>query len=90
MDEFNKKKHNVVIENRESIALSGVKDAPAFNENEALICTDYGDIVVKGSGMRLDALDLESGNVKIYGKITALIYNDKLQAKGFFKRMLSS
>lgn len=78
------------MENRESIELSGVKDVPAFNENDALICTDYGDISLKGSSMRLDALDLESGNVKIYGKITAIIYNDKLQAKGFFKRMLSS
>lgn len=72
------------------IELSGVKDVPSFNEMEAVVYTDYGDIVLKGSSMRLDALDLDSGNVKIYGKITAVIYNDKAQVKGFFKRVLSS
>lgn len=90
MDEFSKRKHTVVMENRESIELSGVKDVPSFNEMEAVVYTDYGDIVLKGSSMRLDALDLDSGNVKIYGKITAIIYNDKAQVKGFFKRVLSS
>lgn len=90
MEEFSKRKHTLLMENRESLEISGVKDVPSFNEMEAIIYTDYGDIVLKGSSLRLDALDLDSGNVKIFGKISAVIYSDKSQVKGFFKRMLSS
>lgn len=89
-DEFNKAKHIVKIENRECIELTGVKDVPSFNENDALIITDYGDIVLKGQNMRLDTLNLDNGLVKIYGNISALVYNEKSQAMGFFKRMFSA
>lgn len=88
-NEFEKRKHCVSIENRESIELSGVVDVPAFNEEEANIVTDYGNIILKGNGMKLDALDLDSGIVKIFGKITALVYNEPSEIKGLFKRMFS-
>lgn len=88
-NEFEKRKHSVNIENRESIELSGVVDVPAFNEEEANIVTDYGNIILKGSGMKLDALDLDAGIVKIFGKITALVYNEQSEVKSIFKRMFS-
>lgn len=88
-NEFEKRKHIVSIENRENIELSGVVDVPAFNEEEANIVTDYGNIILKGNGMKLDALDLDSGIVKIFGKITALVYNEQSEVKSIFKRMFS-
>lgn len=89
-NDFEKRKHCVSMENREHIEISGVKDVPAFNEEEAQIITDYGDIILKGSNMKLDALDLDSSNVKINGRIIAVIYNEHFEPKGFFKRIFSS
>lgn len=88
-NDLNYKRHSVSIDNRESMELSGIKDVPAFNEEEVLMSSDCGEVVVKGSGLKLEGLDLDSGIVKINGKITALIYNDKVQVKGFFKRAFS-
>ena len=89
-EDFNKRKHQVNIVDREMIELSGVRDVPAFNEEVVSVQTDYGDIVIRGNDMKLEALDLDTGEVKIAGRITAVIYNDKLQAKGIFKRTFSS
>ena len=87
-NDFEKKKHSVIIENRGCIELTGVNDVPSFNEEDIVLCTDYGEIALKGSDMKIEALDLDTGEVKVNGKITALIYNDKQNIKGRFKRGL--
>lgn len=88
-NEFDKKKHSLCIENREALELTGAIDVPSFNENDIYVVTDFGNIEIKGYDLKLEALDLDSGIVKICGKICAVIYNDQTKVKGIFKRMIS-
>lgn len=88
-DSFEKKKHTLFLENREKLELSGVTDVDSFNEEEINAKCDWGELMIKGSELQVDVLDLEVGTLKINGKITALVYNDKIAGKGFFGRMLS-
>lgn len=86
---FDKKKHTLLLENRELLELSGINDVTAFNEEEIVAVCDWGDLMIKGSALHVEVLDLETGGLKITGRVTALVYNEKSQAKGFFKRAFS-
>ena len=88
-EEFNKRKHTMFIANRENAEISGVTDVDSFNEEEIRAASDYGDIIIKGTDLQVEALDLESGVLKICGSIAAVIYADKPIAKSIFGRMFS-
>ncbi len=88
-DDFSKLKHTLYLENRESLSLGGVKDVDAFNEEEISILTDYGELTVKGSGMHVETLDLETGELKLSGNIGAVIYSERAVGKSFFKKVFS-
>ena len=87
--EFEKKKHSAFIANRETAELSGVTDVDSFNEEEVRALTDYGELIIRGSSLQVEALDLESGVLKISGNVAALIYTDRKKEKGFFGRVFS-
>ena len=50
---------------------------------------DFGDLLIKGEKLHVEALDLDIGTLKVSGNIIAVVYNEKSQAKGFFKRAFS-
>lgn len=84
-----KKSHGMSLENRELLQLTGVNDVSAFNEEEIFTNCDYGELIIKGQNLHIDVLDLESGILKINGKIDALVYSEVKATKGLFKRLLS-
>ena len=89
MNESFEKNHSVRIENRKTLEMSGVSEVNAFNEEEISASTEAGEIVIKGSELHVEALNLENGTLKINGSITALIYNEKTPVKGLFRRAFS-
>lgn len=88
-DEFSKLKHTVYIENRESVSLGGIKNVDAFNEEEVTAFSDCGEIVIKGSELHVETLDLETGVLKITGNIGAVVYSDRSVPKRLFKKVFS-
>ncbi|MBQ9229317.1 MAG: sporulation protein YabP [Eubacterium sp.] len=83
------KKHTVYAENRELLELEGVNDVGAFNEEEITARCDCGSILIKGNGLHIEVLDLDSGKLKIKGKVTALVYSDSVSTKGLLGRLFS-
>ncbi|MBQ3904176.1 MAG: sporulation protein YabP [Eubacterium sp.] len=88
-DEFSRLKHTVYLENRESLSIGGVKDVDAFNEEEVTALTDYAELTVKGRELHVEALDLETGVLRLTGQIDAVIYSDRAVTKGFMKKLFS-
>lgn len=78
-----------MLENREMLELTGVTNVESFNEEEITATTDYGDLLIKGSSLNVEVLDLQSGDLKVSGNIMALVYSNRVDAKGFFKRVFS-
>ena len=68
--------HCVKIEDRESIALTGVTDVLSFDEDSITADTDMGALIIKGEGLHVTRLDMEQGILNIDGNVTALEYND--------------
>ncbi|MBQ8981686.1 MAG: sporulation protein YabP [Eubacterium sp.] len=88
-DEFNRKKHTLFMTNREGAEISGVTDIDSFNGEEIRAFSDYGELMIRGESLQVEALDLETGILNISGNISALVYTDKKPAKTFFGRLFS-
>lgn len=68
--------HNVSIQERKNIMITGVKKIDSFDNEEFLLETTMGNIVIKGHDLEIIKLDTYQGSVSIKGTINSLIYSD--------------
>ena len=71
--------HAITINERKSIAITGVKKITSFNANEFLLDTNMGFITLKGSDLEIVKLDTFQGNVSIKGTINSLSYSENIK-----------
>jgi len=83
--------HNITITERKNIIISGVKKIDSFDDEEFLLETNMGYIIIKGSELEIIKLDTYQGNVSIKGRINSLTYmeNGKTKEKeeGVFSKL---
>lgn len=77
MQEKPKQNHNIILENRKSLSISGITDVDSFDEREISLYTEMGELTVQGRELHIDAMSVETGNMTITGDIWALVYGDK-------------
>ena len=73
--------HSISIAERKSIILTGVKKIESFDNEEFLMETTLGYLLIKGSELEIIKLDTYQGNVSIKGKIDNLMYLDNVNGK---------
>ena len=66
--------HAIYITERKSIIISGVKRIDSFDNEEFLMETTLGFLVIKGEDLEIIKLDTYQGNISIKGKIDSLGY----------------
>ena len=69
--------HNIIMENRKKLTVSGVTDVDRFDENTVLLYTNMGELTVKGNDLHVNELSVTDGEMNIEGEIDAVIYGDK-------------
>ena len=83
--------HSVVLNERKNINITGVKKIENFDNEEFLMETNMGYIVIKGEELEIVKLDTYQGNVKIKGKVNSLTYADSANKKnkedGLFNKL---
>ncbi|MBP3399164.1 MAG: sporulation protein YabP [Erysipelotrichaceae bacterium] len=82
--------HRLMMSDRKSLDLSGVKQIDSFDANEFLLETSQGWCIISGKELTLDKLDTDKGEVSIRGLIDSIQYLSNKQGKstdGFFKRL---
>ena len=57
--------------------ISGVKKIESFDNEEFLMETTLGFLVIKGSELEIIKLDTYQGNVSIKGRVDSLMYLDE-------------
>lgn len=73
MDKDNKG-HSLVVENREQVALTGVKRVESFDPKEVILETELGILSIKGEQLGIKRLNLEEGQIDLQGHVVALSY----------------
>lgn len=81
--------HRITLDDREQLCVSGVEEVESFDENTIVMVTDRGTLVVRGSGLHIEQLSLEGGQLRVEGHVESLVYEDEGgQRGGFFARLL--
>lgn len=74
--------HKLVLNNRRTSLVTGVLDVLSFDLNEILLETEQGMLMVKGTDMHVNRLNLEKGEVDLSGNIDSIAYSEvRTQAK---------
>ncbi|WP_075877535.1 sporulation protein YabP [Merdibacter massiliensis] len=66
--------HHVVIKDRKTMELSGVKQIDSFDSDEFLLETTLGWMLINGKDLSLGKLDTEHGDLIIKGNIDSINY----------------
>ena len=84
--------HNLILENRKKLSVSGVDEVESFNEEEIILRTlQSGVLVIKGSELHINRLNVETGDVNITGIVDSMDYIAETpdnKGSGFLARLL--
>lgn len=83
---FEQKPQNLILKDRRRLMISGVRHVESFNEECIVLDTDLGVLVVRGMGMHINKLNVETSELDLEGDIGSCEYIDTAgpQRKGGF------
>ncbi len=81
--------HNLTLENRQVLNLTGVTDVDSFDENKISLFTQLGELVVQGRNLHINNINVETGHLSVEGDVFSIVYGerDKTKAPTFFSRL---
>lgn len=79
--------HNIIIEGRNKISITGVETTTEFDETSITCVTVKGTLVIKGDNLHVEKLDLQNHELWITGLIYNLEYIDTKQTGNFLAKL---
>lgn len=79
--------HNLSLEDRKKLKLSGVEEVESFDDKEVVMLTTGGCLVIRGEGLSIGKLDTVSGQVDVSGLVTELSYEETSSGGGLWSRL---
>ena len=72
-----------MLDSRSTLVITGAEEVNGFNEETVSVRTSEGTLIIKGSELHIDKLNLETGDVSVDGKINSMQYfgSDSRQSK---------
>ena len=87
MDDNLRVNHNIIVEDRKKFTLTGIKDVLTFDEDNILLSTPLGKLIIKGNSLQILNFNNETGDLSGVGKIHAFAYTASEEKSGFFSRV---
>lgn len=79
--------HNLVLEGRRKLSLTGIADVESFNEQEVVMAAGGCTVIVRGENLHMEKLSVDNGDVIITGRIDGVEYEEGAPGReGFFSR----
>lgn len=79
--------HNLIMESRKKLNLSGIKDCKSFEDDLVVLLTEMGELSIKGESLHIDSFSVETGDLIMNGTIFAIVYTNDEKTRGFFSRI---
>ena len=88
-EEISVMQHRLELDGRERLLVTGVEEVERFDEEEIVMNTTAGTLVVGGSGLHIGKLNLDGGELHVDGTIHTLLYEDQgpSQSGGLLRRL---
>ena len=80
--------HRLELDGRERLLVTGVEEVERFDEEEIIMNTTAGTLVVGGANLHIGKLNLDGGELHVDGAIHTLLYEDRMPSGrgGLFRR----
>ena len=72
--------HKLVLDSRRKLSMTGVIEVESFDESAIQLTTTRGPVLIRGTGLHLQMLSLDGGQVAVDGTISALSYEEPRQS----------
>ncbi|MBQ7038513.1 MAG: sporulation protein YabP [Clostridia bacterium] len=80
--------HLLSLSERRVLSVSGVQDVDSFDETTVVIYTEQGELTVKGTGLHINRLNVETGDLTLEGHVESLAYTEvHTRSGGFFGKL---
>ena len=79
--------HTLSMENRDKLSLTGVEDVSGFDESLVVLTTSMGELTVRGEGLHIERIDLDSGQLEVRGKVQELSYDERTPQGTLWSRL---
>ena len=80
--------HRLTLDSRNRLTLTGVTEVESFDEAMIVLHTTRGTLVIHGSGLHLQLLSLDGGQVHVDGTVDSMTYENEVREAGsFFARL---
>lgn len=81
--------HQIIVTDREEMLVEGVLNLGSFDEQEIVMESEQGSLLIRGEGLNIKQLNLDKGSVAIEGLIKTISYDDESRSKkGLLGRLL--
>lgn len=77
----------ITVTDMSCIKMNGIKYIVGFDESCVVLETEKGRIIVEGSGLKVESLEKESGNIVVSGSITGLFLSRPKEQNGLLKKL---
>ena len=80
--------HNINLEERRNLSVSGVTDIGSYDEQNIVAITEQGELTIKGRELHIIKMSVDSGELVVEGLVAALEYGESHQSDGgLFSRL---
>mgnify|MGYP005779979847 CR=1 FL=1 len=59
--------HNVILEDRHRLSISGVQDIDSYDEQSVIAFTELGELTIKGFDLHINKIDVQTGELDLEG-----------------------
>lgn len=81
---------NIILNNRKTLNLTGVKDIGKFDDRDVTVITNQGNLKISGNNLKIGKLCVESGQLELSGTVNSISYTDSKKINSnFFKKLFS-
>lgn len=74
--------HHITLENRSRLSISGVEDVESFDEGAIALSTQEGYLIIRGSNLHIEKLNLDGGDLAVEGMVDSISYEDSNARQG--------
>ena len=87
-EEISVMQHRLELDGRERLLVTGVEEVERFDEEEIVMNTTAGVLVVGGTQLHIGKLNLDGGELHVEGRVDSVTYEDDGAGRGgFFSRL---
>ena len=80
--------HSILLEGRKKLTATGVSNVDSYDDQTIVAYTGMGELTIRGKGLQINRLNVETGELTVDGEIDAMIYTDnQSQHAGFFAKL---